>query len=963
MMTFLSGLGSVKKLRLHLSTEYAEILCKAKVSMPMKLPSKCHLIGLKTLILSLDYNHGVLATLVSCLLNSSTNIENLRIIEDFGLFFKRKANHPLPLSEEFWKERISARGVERHLSSVTYHTNSLFEGGPGGLCQFLVKKARVLKRMSIQYRPSSKVNPEDGAKLEAAVRSKLLGWPRASPDVLLEVPAACELVVDASPIQFGGCTVDLERSADTDNRYRREPRSMVHLAVSDYPLEHWSRDDIHAAFQLAGNVTEIAPANLAGYDFSSLRVILAVHEVAEVPSELWLTSPGGAGAIAQVEVLGSWDYALQFDEDGFYIPFFQPPPSPAPMGGGPPTYTPPNIPPRSPAPPARRDAANQYHHPPNPYTQVAAAIQISSPLNLFPLPRLPPFPIIITDPADDPAPVEIVAVVAKARPVSRRARRALAAPSQHSERLAVKEPAKFVDMTSRAVQLTTVPFASVAVMESCHAICLKAVRYKAKVWARERYVRNLCQERLQLALRELAAYWKQRGKVRQLREGDANTDLAPLYTERFRVDTAALDAPFTSTEAITAIHAMNKSSTPGPDGFGAVFYQSGRVDLERVNQAYVVLIPKRPGATTADAHRPICLQNCGVKIASKILTSRLQILSARGFLDKWKGWITDLLTSSKSAVLVNGCPGPWFSCKRGLRQDDLLSSYLFIIVADVLQALIKADGAFRHPLAADQSCPVLQYADDTLILLLADIEQVSCLKRLLDLFSEATGLHINFGKSTVVPMHVDDDMVQECVGLLGCRQEGFLQTYLGLPLSNEKLNMAAMAPLFCRSDRLSRVAAEEIDELRTLLDGTALGNGEDVRCSDLFALDGSLQTTALYRLVPLATSPDCNFYKFVWKCRVPQRVRFFGWLMVQGRIQCKSNLLKKNIVDDDNYDVCGATGEDTDHIMFGCSFTRSFWMAIGVGLPPNPSVSRPWELQWPSFVPTKHQDTLAMLCH
>ncbi|KAK3133604.1 hypothetical protein QOZ80_6AG0538570 [Eleusine coracana subsp. coracana] len=187
MVTFLSGLGSVKKLRLHLSTEYAEILCKAKVSMPMKLPSKCHLIGLKTLILSLDYNHGVLATLVSCLLNSSPNIENLRIIEDFGLFFKRKANHPLPLSEEFWKEQISARGVERHLSSVTYYTNSLFEGHPGGLCQFLVKKARVLKRMSIQYLPSSKVNPGDGAKLEAAVRSKLLGWPRASLDVLLEV--------------------------------------------------------------------------------------------------------------------------------------------------------------------------------------------------------------------------------------------------------------------------------------------------------------------------------------------------------------------------------------------------------------------------------------------------------------------------------------------------------------------------------------------------------------------------------------------------------------------------------------------------------------------------------------------------------------------------------------------------------------------------------------------------------
>ncbi|GJM90009.1 hypothetical protein PR202_ga06245 [Eleusine coracana subsp. coracana] len=44
--------------------------------------------------------------------------------------------------------------------------------------------------------------------------------------------------------------------------------------------------------------------------------------------------------------------------------------------------------------------------------------------------------------------------------------------------------------------------------------------------------------------------------------------------------------------------------------------------------------------------------------------------------------------------------------------------------SDVLQALIKADGTIRHPLAEDQSCPVLQYADDTLILFPTDIEQL-----------------------------------------------------------------------------------------------------------------------------------------------------------------------------------------------------------------------------------------------
>jgi hypothetical protein len=115
------------------------------------------------------------------------------------------------------------------------------------------------------------------------------------------------------------------------------------------------------------------------------------------------------------------------------------------------------------------------------------------------------------------------------------------------------------------------------------------------------------------------------------------------------------------------------------------------------------------------------------------------VLQARGFSTVWRRWMQHILQSSRSAVLVNGCPGPWMDCRRGLRQGDPMSPYLFILVADLLQVLIRKTGLIRHPVLEDSSCPVLQYAEDTLLIIRGELADAQNLRMILDQFANATG--------------------------------------------------------------------------------------------------------------------------------------------------------------------------------------------------------------------------------
>lgn len=125
-------------------------------------------------------------------------------------------------------------------------------------------------------------------------------------------------------------------------------------------------------------------------------------------------------------------------------------------------------------------------------------------------------------------------------------------------------------------------------------------------------------------------------------------------------------------------------------------------------------------------------------------TSLLKILQHHKFPSRWYTWIEKLLHTGKIVVLLDGCPWPWINCKLGLRQDDPLSHYLFIIVADLLQRLNTNQPVVLRPLKKNLPSNILEYDDDTLIVLLSSLTSASSLKKILDNYAMAIGLQINF---------------------------------------------------------------------------------------------------------------------------------------------------------------------------------------------------------------------------
>ena len=86
-------------------------------------------------------------------------------------------------------------------------------------------------------------------------------------------------------------------------------------------------------------------------------------------------------------------------------------------------------------------------------------------------------------------------------------------------------------------------------------------------------------------------------------------------------------------------------------------------------------------------------------------------------------------------------------------------------------------------LVHNQDFPILQYVDDTLIFMEGDARQLFFLKALLNSFADSTGLKVNYNKSFMVLINVDEERFHILANTFGYTKDSLPFTYLGLPLS------------------------------------------------------------------------------------------------------------------------------------------------------------------------------------
>lgn len=162
--------------------------------------------------------------------------------------------------------------------------------------------------------------------------------------------------------------------------------------------------------------------------------------------------------------------------------------------------------------------------------------------------------------------------------------------------------------------------------------------------------------------------------------------------------------------------------------------------------------------------------------------------------------------------------------------------------------------------------------------------------------------------------------------------------------------------------RLTPQAMQELAEVSRITESVVLSEGADVRVCFAAGGDEKLQAGMVYQALCGGNGSLDDEAKFIWKNGAPPRVQFFGWLASRGRIQCRSILDRKGLVQGARCEVCNGSDETTPHVLFHCDLARQLWARLHIRTPAHDHQALLHLVERPPSFPAKHFNTFVLLC-
>lgn len=129
-----------------------------------------------------------------------------------------------------------------------------------------------------------------------------------------------------------------------------------------------------------------------------------------------------------------------------------------------------------------------------------------------------------------------------------------------------------------------------------------------------------------------------------------------------------------------------------------------------------------------------------------------------------------------------------FPSARGVRQGCPLSSYLYVIVTNVLshmlnQSALEAKFGY-HPKCKEVQLTHLNFADDILVFTDGTGDSLAGVLEVRNQFAETYGLHINTSKPFIIAAGKNSQHLNQVAALKGLMVDTLPIRYLGIPLTS-----------------------------------------------------------------------------------------------------------------------------------------------------------------------------------